>query len=630
MRKMIYASVLSTLLAFAEPAAAQLPPVAGSEAAIVSIHDIPRGSKGFGVSVFEGEELERFEVEAIGVMKNTSPRIDYLLVKLSGRGLERSGVIAGMSGSPVYFDGKLAGAVAFAWPFSHDAIGGVTPIAEMRAIPATDALPPGAGKPPAARDPARLLELGGDPTERLAAALAPLAPTRLEAGGRSGLAWSAAGFGDLTRGLLERHLGGLAPMAGGGGGTGAEVASRPLAPGEAVAAVLVDGDFALAATGTVTDVVGDRVLAFGHPFLSMGPTRIPMARAEILTVLSSSYSSFKISNTGPIVGALEADYRAGIAGTIGASAPMVPLSLRVRAGGQEQAFSVRMAEVPLLTPILAAVTMLGAQEAIAGTFGVAGIDVEARFDLEGFEDLTLRQSFDGVNASTQSAVAVMSWASFVLDNGFADVGLEGVEVELDIHPTARTETVVGGWASRSRAKPGEDVTILLETAPWRGGGTTRRSIPVRIPDEAPAGRISYLVGDGATIDAVRLTFEKPAPQRFEQALRIVSSFHSRRDLLVLSVVPAPGLSIDGEVMPNLPGSIQSLWGAAAPGSATRLGLAVLSETVLPSQFPLEGAIRVDIEVDRREPLGSGDLNGVADRSAPRENTNKAAGAGGSQ
>jgi hypothetical protein len=596
----------------------------------VSIHDIPRGSKGHGVSVFEGEALERFEVEAIGVMKNSSPGIDYLLVKLSGRGLERSGVIAGMSGSPVYFDGKLAGAVAFAWPFSHDAIGGVTPIGEMRAIPAGGAGPPAGAQTLTGRDPARLLDLSGDPTERLAAAFAALAPTRLEAGGRSGLVWSAAGFGSGTRGLLEGHLGALAPMAGGSGGSGAEVDPRPLEPGEAVAAVLVDGDFGLAATGTVTDVVGDRVLAFGHPFLSMGPMRIPMARAEILTVLSSSYSSFKISNTGPIVGALDADYRAGIAGTLGAEAPMLPLSLRVRAAAEEQAFAVRVAEVPLLTPILAAVTMLGAQEAIAGTFGVAGIDLRARFDLKGFEDLNLRQSFDGVNASTQSAVAVMSWASFVLDNGFAEVALEGIEVELDIHPSARTETIVGGWASRSRAKPGEEVTILLETAPWRGGGTSRRSIPVRIPDEAPAGRISYLVGDGATLDALRLQFEKPAPQRFEQALRIVSSFHSRRDLLVLSVVPAPGLSIDGEVMPNLPGSIQSLWGASTPGSATRLGLAVLSETVLAAQDPLEGAIRVDIEVERREPLSSGDLNGAAGKAGPHENANKAAGAGGSQ
>lgn len=626
MRQTIYTAVLSTLLA-AAGVAAELP---ATRADIVSIHDIPRGSKGHGVSVFEGERLERFEVEAIGVMKNTSPRIDYLLVKLSGRGLERSGVIAGMSGSPVYFDGKLAGAVAFAWPFSHDAIGGVTPIDEMRAIPAVAAAAPAVPSAFSGRDPAQLLAQTADAGERLAAALAPLAPTRLEAGGRSGLVWSAAGFGSATRGLLEGHLGALAPMGGGAGGSGAQLETRPLEPGEAVAAVLVDGDFALAATGTVTDVVGDRVLAFGHPFLSMGPTRIPMARAEILTVLSSSYSSFKISNTGPIVGALDADYRAGIAGTIGAEAPMVPLSLRVRAGGQEQAFAVRLAKVPLMTPILAAVTMLGAQEAIAGTFGVAGIDVRARFDLEGFDDLTLRQSFDGVNASTQSAVAVMSWASFVLDNGFAAVGLEGIEVELDIHPTARTETIVGGWASRSRAKPGEEVTILLETAPWRGGGTTRRSITVRIPDEAPAGRISYLVGDGATLDAVRLAFEKPAPQRFEQALRIVSGFHSRRDLLVLSVVPAPGLSIDGEVMPNLPGSIQGLWSAAAPGSATRLGLAVLSEAVLPAFAPLEGAIRVDIEVERREPLTSGDLNGSAGRSAPSDNANKAAGAGGSQ
>lgn len=586
--------------------------VLAEEATSIALDRIEKGALGYGLSVFEGTETERFEVEAIGLLRGSSPQLDYLLVRLSGQNLETSGVIAGMSGSPVYFDGKLAGAVAFAWPFSHQAIGGVTPIGEMREIRASSRGGATASAGASRFDPARLLaEL--DPEPALARALAPLTPPPLEGNARSGVVWSAGGFSGLASRVLEGALGSLAPVGSVGGGSGAADPQRPLAGGDAVAAVLVDGDFSLAATGTVTEVRGDRVFAFGHPFLSLGGTSLPMARAEILTVLSSLYSSFKLSNTGPIVGAFDADLRAGIAGTLGAEAPMLPVAIHVVGGGLERRLAVRVARIPLLSPVLAAVSLLSAQEAVTGTFGVGGVDLEVRFELAGRDDLVLRQSFDGANAGQQAAVGTLQWLSFVLDNGFAELDLRSVEVDARFVERPRTATLIGGWADRSRVEPGERVTLSLEMAPWRDGEIIRHQVEVIVPDELPAGRYILIVGDGSTLDGVRLAVEKPAPQRIEQALRIVSRFHSRRDLVVLGLVPAAGLSVDGEVLPNLPGSVQAIWSGAGPQSATRLGVAVVQELVEELDQPLDGAVRIDLEVIRRSALDPASLDGgIAD------------------
>jgi hypothetical protein len=369
-----------------------------------------------------------------------------------------------------------------------------------------------------------------------------------------------------------------------------------------VAAILVDGDFSLAATGTVTDRIGDRVFAFGHPFMSLGATSIPMARAEVLTVLSSANSSFKISNAGAIVGAVESDYRAGIAGRLGAVAPMLPVSMVVRSHGQEQRLAVRVARLPLLTPVLAAVSLLGAQDALMGTFGVGAVDMVVRFDLVDHPDLVLRQSWDGANASQQAAIGLLTWLSFIVDSGFDEVEIAGVEVELDSKAEPRTESIVGGWADRARVRPGEVVTLFVELVPWRQGTSRRRELRITVPPEAPTGRYSVFVGDGATVDGLRLALEKPAPERFEQALELVAGFHSRRDLVALGVVFAPGLSVAGEVLPNLPGSVQAIWAAGAPQSATPLALAVLREDMVTLENPLAGAVRVDLEVVRNEPF----------------------------
>ena len=576
------------------PSALQLAQTPAAPVPILPLDQVRRGQKGYGLSVFEGQELERFDAEVLGVVRNTSPGQSIIIMRLAGQGLENTGIIAGMSGSPVYIDGKLVGAVAFAFPFAKEPIAGVTPIESMREATGAAAGVASAAATTPVPDVEALLHQPGDSRQVLEQAIAAMRPSLPQ--GTAAIEWGAAGFGRETQSLLSQALG---PMM--AGGEAAPESGPPhLDPGAAVAAVLVDGDLRIAATGTVTDRFGDQVLAFGHPFLGLGNVDVPMAEAEIVAVLPNQYNSFKIANTGRIVGAFEQDRSTGIRGAIGATAPMIPVRVHMK-GATDRTYQMRIAEVPQLTPTLLAISMMGAQEAAATSAGSMGLDMEARFDLGALGTLDLHQAFDGDNAATDAAVYLLTFGRFLLQNAFGEVPLEGVDLELQTHPEPRTAVLVGGYADRTQVRPGDQVKVHLDMVPFRGKAQ-RRDLTLRLPVDLPAGRYSLLVGDGASIDAARLQLESASPVRLDQALRLLRHFHSKRDLVLLGVTSGNGLSVAGEVLPRLPGSVQSVWTAAASRSAVPLGMTVAQEQVESLDLPLEGAVRIDLKVMRREPF----------------------------
>lgn len=579
------------------------PPALPTPLPTIGVDEVRTGQKGYGLSVFSGSEPERFDVEVIGVMRNLRPEQSYILARLTGHDLERSGVAAGMSGSPVFLDGRLAGAVAFGWPFSHDAIAGITPIDSMRGLSTAAGLVPVGPPPPPV--PLSVLTSGSLPKDLLERELKRLQPPLLE-GAQSAVSWATSGFGELSQGFLHRALGRSMPAGKAAPApAGSRDAAKDVAMGGAVAAVLVDGDLQLAAVGTVTDRYGDQVLAFGHPFLGLGTVRVPMAKAEVVTVLSSQYSSFKISNIGDVVGAFEQDRQVGIQGRIGQTAPMIPLSLRITGVGaaQPRDFKMRVAEVPQFTPMLLASSLLGGLDSTSYSAGAQGIDLKARFKLKDRGDLEVRQSFDGDSAGTEAATFILAVAAYLTNNPFEKVRLDSVSVELAQSPQPRSATLVGANAERTVVYPGERVGLNLDLVAWRGE-RFRRTLTVDLPQDLPAGRYSLVVGDGASIDATRLALEPAAPVSLTQALRLLRSLHSRRDLIVLGIYAGPGLSVAGEVMPRLPGSVRSLWSAAASGSAAPLRTTIAQQVRQEMDVPVDGLVKVDLEVRRREPVGA--------------------------
>jgi hypothetical protein len=500
--------------------------------------------------------------------------------------------------------------VAFSWPFAKEAIAGITPIAAMREL--RGGTPPPLAVPSAAMSSTRDFEAllpkksATSSREVLTEALARLRPV---VGGQAAgaVSWSMSGFAAPTQELAAKGLGGIAPSGQAPPGT----LSTDLAPGSAVAAVLVDGDLRLAATGTVTDRTETGVLAFGHPFLGLGPTDIPMAAAEVVAVIANQYSSFKIANFGPIVGSFHQDRLTGISGELGAEPTTLPLSVHVESGRSVD-YHLRLARVPQITPALLGISVLGAQEAAAQTAGPLGLDLEATFDLGPKGTIKVVQSFDGDSAPTDAAVHMLAFGNFFLNNGFAEVDLRGVEIRLAQHPTPRTAALVAGYAERTELHPGEQVKLHLDLVPWRGE-PVRRDLTLALPKDRPAGRYSVLVGDGVTLDGVRLALEPASPVRLEQALKLVRGFHSRRDLVAIGVYAGDGLSVAGEVLPRLPGSLRSVWSAASSQSAVALPLTLAQQKTERAPFPVDGAVRIDLNVVRRTPLtGNGEATEEAE------------------
>ncbi|HEX4495739.1 MAG TPA: SpoIVB peptidase S55 domain-containing protein [Thermoanaerobaculia bacterium] len=579
--------------------AAAAPAIPAGAPPTIGLDEIQRGQKGYGLSVFAGTEPERFDVEVIGIMRNVSPNVSYILARLTGQGLEKIGVAAGMSGSPVFLDGRLAGAVAFSWPFTNEAIAGITPIGSMRQLSGFKAVP--VSPPPPQINLSDILT-NHLPKDLLATQFARLLP-KFGDGASAAMQWTASGFGEQSRGMLQQFLGSVASAGKAAPGT----VPDELKPGQAVDVVLVDGDFQLAANGTVTDRYGDQVLAFGHPFLGLGPVRVPMATAEVVTVLSSANSSFKISNTGKIIGAFEQDRKTGIQGRIGAEAPMVPMVVKIHSERPRE-YHVRLAALPEFLPLLVGSGMVASLEAASYTSGAQSLDMTAHLHLRGYGDLQVSQSFDGNGAVSEASTFLTSIVSYLAQNPLEKIDVDNVEVEIGQTDKPTFANLVGANASRTVVHPGDRVTLNLDFVPYRGAGF-RRAVKLDLPGDLQAGTYSLLVGDGASVDAARLALEPSDPVRFPQALELLRSFHSRRDLIVLGIYGGPGLAVAGETMPRLPASVRSLWGAAASGSAVGLRSAIVQTKRETMDVPIQGLVRIDLEVRRREPVAGDDDNG---------------------
>ena len=585
----------------------------GDELPAIGLDEVRVGMRGHGLSVFSGIEPERFEVEVLGVLRNVGPDTSYIVARLSGKNLESTGVVAGMSGSPVYLDGKLAGAVAFSWPFSREAIAGITPIGAMRAI--------GRGRPPVGeRSPGAALtfvesapdwqdlvnagmgvrgvrgarEASADLLER---ALDRLGRWSNGDGGR-GLLWSVSGFGDAARERLARSLPNLLPLAGIGGAAAAPAFPGPseLVPGSSVAAVLVDGDLRLAATGTVTDRDGDRLLAFGHSIFGLAGFELPLATSEVITVFPSVYSSFKLASSGAIVGAFERDHPAGVAGTIGAEARMIPVRLGI-AGHAERSYSLRVANLRPMLATLLGISCFGAWDATAGFAGSRSVDLALRLSIEGRDPLLLRQSFDGNGAAVGAVTYLMAVVDFLVQNDFAPLTLVAVEVEARLDSQPRAATLVAVRPDRSIAAPGERVALQVDLRTY-DGIALRREETVTLPAELPDGRYTLLVGDGASVSAARLAASPSPPTTLDQVLELISSLRPANELAIVGLSPAGGLSSGGELRPRLPGSMRSIWATAGVRAAAAVKQAVLQVESRPSDRPLSGLVRIDLEIRR--------------------------------
>ncbi|HRC87492.1 MAG TPA: hypothetical protein PK413_17985, partial [Thermoanaerobaculia bacterium] len=315
-----------------------------------------------------------------------------------------------------------------------------------------------------------------------------------------------------------------------------------------IGAVLVDGDLRLAGVGTVTDIVGDRLFAFGHQFFGVGSVSIPMALGDVITVMPSLDSSFKLANLGRTIGSFDQDRVTGIAGRIGGQAPTTALEVHLE-GEAERTLSMGLANLRNYLPSLVGTAALGSLETVIKGSGHQTVDVEARFDLKGQAPLAVRQSFDGENSALDVATYLLSIADLLVNNSFETLNLERVEVRLRTREGEQLASLDKAWADRSRARAGERLKLWAEFRSVRGA-SFRKSLEITLPADLPPGRYQLSLGDGPSQDAARLAAEPVEPRNVSELLAAARKLSSRTELVVLGSRSSRGLAFGGQPLPQ--------------------------------------------------------------------------------
>ena len=607
--------LLGTALAFSVVASAP------ADSPYFRVDDVQPGMKGVGQTVFAGDRIEEFEVEVLGVLRNVlGPSRNLILARLAGGPLAHTGVIAGMSGSPVYIDGKLLGAVSYSLgAFSKEPIAGITPIGEMieaaqlpdrrpaaaRAaleLPVTsasftDAVRTAFAATPFASSPAHVQVVGARTAASVEPSLGPqLRPiaTPLVLGGFTGEVNQLLASAFAESGFL--------PLTGMAGGTGPiPPAEGPLRPGDAVGVNLIAGDLLLGGTGTVTHIDGDRVYAFGHPFYNLGPTEFPMTRAYVHTLLPSLFSSSKLSTTGDVIGTFRQDRATTIAGTLGDAPSMLPIRLALETDrGFRRSFSFEVVRDQLFTPLLTYFSVLNTLQSYERQYGAASFSVKGRAQVRHHGELTFEDLFTGESPSVGAASAIAVPLTFLLRNEFEPVDIEALEITITSSEEPRTATIERIWLDTTIVRPGRTVPLKVLIRSYRGEDVARE-IPLTIPENA-TGSLTIMVADGVRLTQWEQREAGRNPQQAHGVAQMVRALNETRRnnrLYVRLLSPSAGAVVSGEHLSSLPPSVLSvLETERSGGHFAPLRNATLGEWDLPTDYAISGARFLTVSLER--------------------------------
>ena len=591
----------------------------------IPVDQVRAGMKGYGLTVVRGHAVERFEVEVLGVLRNPAVGRSVILVSLSGLDLAETGVVAGMSGSPVYLDGRLAGAVASGWGFSKKAVAGVTPIESMASI-VPEQLGPAASRrsagPPVAERAAffahlatlpeegRLLELRRALRESLPAALAPASE------GSTLLSFQGVGLNPATveafreplarLGASEANLGLLGASSPAAPGATASPVPVALAPGSSVTAFLVRGDLQLGATGTVTEVYPDgRFVAFGHPFLGAGELELPVAPAEVVTVVSTLYQSFKLANGGEPRYRLTNDRDTGVGGRTDRTAETTPVTVQVEGDGRPaREFHFEVASHPKLLPVLAGLVADAAMTAADPTPRERLLSFRIAVDTADGE-VAYADIASGGRAKEAAVLSTVALAAAVADNDLGDPGIRGVRLRFETSTREPRLRIVEAAPATRKVAPGETLVVAIRLADRRGEETVR-VVRLPVPSGTPEGRATLVVSDGSNATALRQLLDPSEPRTLGQFATFISRIVPSNQLAAGLLVATRGAATRSSTLEALPPTALALLAGAREQGETGIAdveARLVSEEIVTFDRPVSGSVRIDVEVERFRPRG---------------------------
>lgn len=568
---------------------------------IRDLGSVAPGTRGVCVTEMPGGELTKIPLTVLAYQAGATPGGDMFLVRLDDPRFEATGILAGMSGSPVYIDGRLLGALAFAWQFAKAPVAGVTPFIRMMSLGKGT----GGASRPGTSPPGRpafvgLVEAWNEGTL-----------------GRSVLDWLLPGSAPKDRSRVLAVSLGAGPADGwlagawkrlGWATTGAAARSSgddPLPmprPGGMIAAVLVDGDATVAAGGTVTEVRGRQVWAFGHPFLGTGRVRLPLARARVTALLPSLASSFKFFAVGREAGALEADRSRGIWGRLGAVAPMLPVHIRV----DGRRYEVRIVPDRTLLPLLAAYVTQTSITAGGRSLGEQTLHLDIGLDYGPGGRASFRESFVRPDAPAQAAALAAAVLGYMEGSPFPAPPLKGLEISVRTEEAVRKITIVEATPDRRIVRPGQLLRVHLRLRRF-GRGDTWRTEEIRIPADAKAGAVDLVVGDGDAWTLYDLGARPFRPASFEDDLRLLGRYLPASTMVLALERRDVGVVLDGGAV-AVPPSVALYLEAGRGGEVKNVSYRVMARRVIDLGEPVSGGFRVRLRI-RTDGMVSGEGEG---------------------
>jgi hypothetical protein len=578
-----------------------------------NVDDVRAGMKGIGRTVMKGTKVEEFKAEVLGVLKNTSPGRDLVLCRLSGLNLDHTGVIAGMSGSPVYIDNKLLGAVAYAWAYGKEPIAGVTPFSQMHgfveAFERRDLSEQGKPIRVGMKEP---LRIGGKDYDAVTVAQGfDAAPAREDDGLlmvplQTPLA--ATGFTPHALKLLRERVGsqGLLPVMT-GGATGKiqdEEKDTALEPGGPLAVALITGDFDLSGIGTVTHIEGDRVYGWGHPFMSLGGCEFPLMTGYIHTIYPRQTVSFKMGSPLRTVGIINADVSTGIAGWLGRKPDMMPLKTSVVLGNQSEGrtFNVQLVRQKALLPTLVFTALTNSVDMEGELPEEMSAEMTARIELDGYDPLVLKDTFSGFSGGRAPAALYTQIAGVVnmlTTNPYKPVRITRIECATRILPGRRSADIEAVELDSDVYAPGETVKARVFVRPYKGD-LRRVEVEMKLPTDLAEGNYTLTACDD-TSNVRAMIRDDPALNNPQDVGQVIDSARAqlrvcRTNLVLRLPTGSTGVALGGKALKDLPPSmIHILGNTRRTGSQTVSSALVASK---PTEWVVVGSESVRISVNR--------------------------------
>jgi SpoIVB peptidase S55 len=520
-----------------------------SQTAIYPLREVRAGQRGIGKTVFSGSTIEEFQVEILGVLENVAPRQSVILARLSGGPLEKTGVMQGMSGSPVYINGRLVGAVALAFNFAKEPIAGIRPIEEMLTVSVEQP----SKAPPQTRASLREVPFGmaGTGIGSASASLVEIA--------------TPVSFSGFTSGTLERFAPelkkfGLEPRQ--GVSSGAKLPSKmgnaaQLRPGDMIAVELLSGDYSIGAEGTVTHIDAGRVYAFGHRFMAVGNTELPFARAEVLTLLPNVAASFKISSPLEWMGTITQDRSTAISGEVGRRADTVPLALTVKDGRRAPiAYHMQMVQDRVLSPFILQMAIYSAIDATERTLGLGTYSLHGQVEFQhGLPPLILDNTYAGdFNVPIQASSGVASPLAFVMSAGFDALKIKNVTLSIEASERKRLLQIDQVTASRKDVRPGDAVELTV-TFTGENGAELQKNLRYTVPVGAPAGTLNFTVADASSSNALDYQQLTGVPKSPTQLISLLNNLRPNTGAYIRVWRSDPAFQVQGADLPDPPPSV---------------------------------------------------------------------------